>query len=203
MPTTTYVLPDIHQGPGLVWVNTLAPASGSRLLVDVNGNPTQGAPIFLGGSQGAIKISLKAKLEAVQIDQETAPVDVLMTGEEANIEMMLKESQLAKVAKMLIHSSYSSGTDTLLPAGAQNFEMITTGGLVTLLTQPVTIVSPRRGFTNPGKFFVFTLYKAFGVSDFEFSVTRTKESEYKVLFHGLADLTRPQGDRTSQLYRQT
>lgn len=33
----------IHQGPGSLWLGAAIPATGSRLLIDVNGNPTQTA----------------------------------------------------------------------------------------------------------------------------------------------------------------
>lgn len=199
----TITVPDIHQGPGYLWYNVAAPASGARLLVDANGNPVGGSPIAMGASEGAAKFQFKAKLEPVQIDQETAPVDVLMTSEDAFIEVTLKESSLAKIIKMLAHGTYSSGTDTGLPAGAQAYEEITVGGLVALPTAPVALVSPRRGFSNPGKYMVMSLYKAYGFAELDLSFTRTKESVYKVQFQGLADTTRGIGDRVAQFYRQT
>ncbi len=157
----------------------------------------------MGSSEGAAKFQFKAKLEAVQIDQETAPVDVLMTAEDANIELSLKESSLAKIIKMLEHGTYTSGTDTGLPAGGQAYEAITVGGLVQLPTAPVALISPRRGTSNPTKYLTVCLYKAYGFAELDLSYTRTKESVYKVQFNGLADLTRTQGDRVAQFYRQT
>ncbi len=199
----TITVPDIHQGPGFLWFNVQEPAAGARLLVDANGNPTGGTPLAMGASEGPARFQFKAKIEAVQIDQETAPVDLLMTAEDAFIEVTLKESGLAKVIKMLEHGTYSSGTDTGLPAGAQTYEEITVGGLVTLPTASVALISPRRGFSNPGKYMVICLYKAYGFAELDLSFTRTKESVFKVQFQGLADLTRAQGDRVAQFYRQT
>ncbi len=199
----TITVPDIHQGPGFLWYNVTEPAAGARLLVDANGNPVGGSPIVMGASEGVAKFQFKARLEAVQIDQETAPVDVIMTAEDAFIELTLKESSLAKVLKMLEHATYSSGTDTGLPAGAQTYEEITVGGLVTLPTAPVALISPRRGTSNPTKYLVVCLYKAYGFAELDLSFTRTKESVYKVQFNGLADLARTAGDRVAQFYRQT
>lgn len=159
--------------------------------------------LSMGASEGAAKFQFKAKLEAVQIDQETAPVDVLMTAEDASIEVTLKESSLAKIVRMLEHSTYGSGADAGLPAGAQNYEQITVGGLVQLPTAPVALISPRRGTSNPTKYLLACLYKAYGFAELDLSFTRAKESVYKVQFVGLADLTRAQGDRVAQFYRQT
>ncbi len=157
----------------------------------------------MGASEGAAKFQFKAKLEAVRIDQETAPVDLVMTAEDATLEATLKESSLAKIIKMLEHGTYSSGTDAGLPAGAQAFEEITVGGLVALPTAPLALISPRRGTANPTKYLVACLYKAYGFAELDLSYTRTKESVYIVQFQGLADLARAQGDRVAQFYRQT
>jgi hypothetical protein len=157
----------------------------------------------MGSSEGAAKFQFKAKLEAVQIDQDTAPVDLLMTAEDASIEVSLKESSLDKIIKMLAHGTYSSGADTGLPEGAQAYEQLTVGGLVQLPTAPIALISPRRGTSNPTKYLTVCLYKAYGFAELDLSFTRTKESVYKVHFQGLADLTRAQGDRVAQFYRQT
>jgi hypothetical protein len=104
---------------------------------------------------------------------------------------------------MLEHGTFSSGTDAGLPAGAQTYEQITVGGLVALPTAPVALISPRRGTSSPTKYLLVCLYKAYGFAELDLSFTRSKESVYKVQFHGLADLTRTQGDRVAQFYRQT
>ena len=203
MPSFTVTVPDIHQGPGFLWYNVQVPAAGARILVDAGGNPVGGSPIAMGASEGAATFHLEAKLEEVSIDQETGPVDVVMTAESAYIEISLKESSLIKVSKALAHASYSSGTDTGLPTGAQAYEEVTVGGLVAIPQAPVALVSPRRGFSNPGKFMVACLYNTYPKDPFQIGFTRTKEAVYKVRFEGLAVLSRAQGDRVAQFYRQT
>lgn len=199
----TITVPDIHQGPGFLWYNVSEPAPGARLIIDANGVPTAGTPLAMGASEGPAKVQFKAKIEAILIDQETAPVDAVMTAEEASVEVTLKESSLAKIIKMLGHGTQTAGTDTSLPAGAQAYEEITVGGLIALPSAPVALISPRRGTSSPGKFMVACLYKAYGFAELDLSFTRTKESVYKVQFLGLADLTRTLGDRVAQFYRQT
>lgn len=203
MPSFTITVPDIHQGPGFLWYNVQAPAAGARLLVDASGNPVGGSPVPMGASEGAATFHMEAKLEEISIDQETGPVDVVMTAESAYLEVSLKESSLSKVAKSLAHASYLSGSDTGLPAGAQAYEEITVGGLVAIPQAPVALVSPRRGFSSPGKFLVACLYNTYAKDPFQVGFTRTKEAVYKVRFEGLAVLARAQGDRVAQFYRQT
>src|SRR5256885_2147995 len=64
------------------------------------------------------------------------------------------------------------------------------------------VVSPRRGFAAPGKFMVACLYNSYAKDPFQIGFTRTKEAVYKVRFEGLAVLSRSQGDRVAQFYRQ-
>ncbi len=203
MASFTITVPDIHQGTGMLWYGVTVPASGARLLIDANGNPTAGSPTPMGASEGAATFHLEAKIEEVAIDQETAPVDAIMTAESAYMEVTLKESSLVKITASLAHSTYSSGTDTGLPAGAQNYEEITVGGLVTVPQAAVALISPRRGFSSPGKFMVACLYNAYAKSAFQIGFTRAKEATYKVRFEGLAVLSRSPGDQVAQFYRQT
>lgn len=203
MPSFTVTVPDIHQGTGFLWYGVQVPSSGARLLVDANGNPVGGSPVPMGASDGAATFHMEAKIEEVAIDQETAPVDAVMTTESAYMELTLKESALAKVAASLAHATYSSGTDTGLPAGAQNYEEITVGGLIKVPQAAIALISPRRGFASPGKFMVACLYNAYAKNAFQIGFTRSKEATYKVHFEGLALLNRNLGDRVAQFYRQT
>ena len=202
MPSFTVTVPDIHQGTGFLWYGVQPPAPGSRLLIDANGNPVGGAPLPMGASDGAATFHMEAKIQEVAIDQETAPVDALMTAESAYIEATLKESALAKIAASLAHATYSSGTDAGLPVGAQNYEEITVGGLIAVPQAAIALISPRRGFSSPGRFMVACLYNAYAKNAFQIGFTRSKEATYKVQFEGLALLNRSVGDRVAQFYRQ-
>jgi hypothetical protein len=190
MASFTVTVPDIHQGTGMLWYGVQVPASGARLLVDTNGNPIGGSPLPMGSSDGAATFYMEAKIEEVSIDQETAPVAAVMTAESAYLEVTLKESALMKVSAGLAHATYTSGTDTGLPVGAQNYEEITVGGLVTLPQAAVALISPRRGFSSPGKYMVACLYNAYAKNAFQIGFTKGKEATYKVRFEGLAVLTR-------------
>ncbi len=203
MASFTVTVPDIHQGTGMLWYNVAVPAIGARLLVDANGNPLGGSPLAMGASDGPATFHMEAKIEEVAIDQQTAPVDAIMTAESAYLEVTLKESALAKIAASLAQANYSTGTDSGLPAGAQNYEEITVGGLVPIPNAAVALVSPRRGFSSPGKFMVACLYSAYAKDPLQIGFTRSKEATYKVRFEGLAVLSRAPGDQVAQFYRQT
>ena len=203
MPSFSVTVPDIHQGTAFLWYGVQVPSPGARLLVDANGNPLGGSPLPMGASDGAASFHMEAKVEELSVDQETAPVDAVMTAESAYVEATLKESALAKIAASLAHASYTSGTDTGLPAGAQSYEEITVGGLIKIPQSAIALISPRRGFASPGKFMVACLYNAYAKAAFQIGFTRSKEATYKVHFEGLALLNRTIGDRVAQFYRQT
>jgi len=191
----------IHQGPGKLWLNVGVPASGSRLIINSTGVPTAGSPIFAGATEGAATVLLSPKLEPVGADQVAAPIDVVMTGEAESIEVTLKESDLAKLKNFIVHGAYTTGTDTGLPAGAQAYEEISFGGILSIPKTSVAVISPRRDAT--GKFVVSQLYSAYQAEAIQLPFQRGKETTYKVKFEGLADGTRAAGDQVGKLYRQT
>ena len=202
MPTVNFNFPDIHQGSPYLFVLSSPPPAQTPLTIDINGNPAGSTqPFFMGSSQAPCNLHISSKIEAVEIDQETAPVDAIMTAETATIELTLKESELLKVSFAIPHGTYSAGTDALLPSGVQNYQMITAGGLVVIPKFTIALTSPRRG-TNNTKYFVACLYSCFMSDPYQIDITRTKESMYKVKFTACALPSRPIGDRVCQWYRQ-
>ena len=134
-------------------------------------------------------------------DQVAAPIDVAMTGEAPSVEVTLKESDLAKLKNFVVNGSYTTGTDTGLPAGAQAYEEISFGGILSIPKTSVAVISPRRDAT--GKFVVSQLYSAYQAEAIQLPFQRGKETTYKVKFEGLADGSRAAGDQVGKLYRQT
>jgi hypothetical protein len=193
---------EIHVGPGFLWVDVAVPAEGSLLLVDADGIPQGGSPFGMGPGDGHATFHASAKEELILADQVTAPIDKVMTAETAYIEFSLKSSAFSKLIKFLGHATYSTGTDPGLPAGAQQYEKMTFGGLVAYPSHSVAVISPIRGYSAPGKYEVAVLYSTKGVSLLERQYTRTKEVIVKGRFDGLAVTTRAVGDQVGSSYRQ-
>lgn len=191
----------IHQGPGKLWLNVSVPAAGARLVINAAGDPTAGTPFFAGATDGAATLLLAPKLEEIHADQVAGPIDVVMTGESASVEVTLKESDLAKLKNYIVHGTYGTGTDAGLPAGAQAYEEITFGGTIAIPKTSVAVISPRRDAT--AKFVVSQLYQAYQAEAIQLPFQRGKETIYKVKFSGLADATRAAGDQVGKIYRQT
>lgn len=191
----------IHQGPGSLWLSVSVPASGSRLVIDSTGTPTAGTPLFAGATEGAATMVLTPKLEEISADQIPGPIDVVMTAEAAAIEVTLMESDLAKLKNYIVNGSFTTGTDSTLPAGSQTYEEVSFGGLIAIPKTSVAVISARRD--SPGRFVVAQLYQAYQAQAVQVPFQRAKATTYKVKFAGLADPTRPVGDQIGKIYRQT
>lgn len=190
----------IHQGPGKLWLDVTVPTTGNRLIIDGSGTPTAGTPVFAGATDGAATMVLTPKLTEINADQVAGPVDVVMTGEAASIEVTLKESDLQRLQNYIVHGTFSTGTDSSLPSGSQSYEEISFGGLMAIPKTSVAVISARRD--SPGKFVVAQLYQAYQAQAVQLPFQRAKETTYKIKFEGLADPTRSVGDQVGKIYRQ-
>ncbi len=191
----------IHQGPGKLWLSVAVPVAGTRLVIDATGAPTAGTPFVAGATDGAVTVALAPKFEEITADQVPGPIDVVMTGEAASIEITLKESDLAKLKYYIVNGAYTTGTDTNLPAGSHAYEEISFGGVMAIPRTSVAVISPRRDAAS--KFVVSQLYQAYQADALQLPFQRGKETTYKVKFQGLADPTRAAGDQVGKIYRQT
>ncbi|MEJ2010134.1 MAG: hypothetical protein P8Z30_18595 [Acidobacteriota bacterium] len=190
----------IHQGPGKLWLDVTVPTTGNRLIIDSSGTPTEGTPAFAGATDGAATMVLTPQLAEINADQVAGPVDVVMTGEAASIEVTLKESDLARLQNYIVHGTFSTGTDSSLPTGSQSYEEISFGGLMAIPKASVAVISARRD--SSGKFVVAQLYQAYQAEAVQLPFQRAKETTYKIKFEGLADPSRPVGDQVGKIYRQ-
>ena len=251
----------IHQGPGWIYLNVCAPASGKRHIIGADGTPSQpswsaaqpvtpgqmivdsngnvqecttggttygAAPnnwgntlgamtsdgstvvwtcaalapayLFAGALEGVTDLDIGAKIEETTADQETLPIDAVMTGEVDSIAVTLKESDCTKLQLLVPHGTYATGTDSALPAGAQAYEEIAFGGLKPVPKFGVLLISKRKDQT--AKFVISQIYRAYQKETVKLPFQRGKETTYKVTFQAIADLTRPVGDRGGKVYRQ-
>lgn len=194
----------IHAGPGDLWYDVSVPTSGNRLIIDASGVPTAGSPVHLGANEGATAVMVSPEVKKIEADQHSAGIDAIMVAEASSIEVILKESNLAKLKNFLSHGTFSSGTDAGLPASAQNYEEIAFGGILNVPKKSVAVISRRRDIAaSPFKHIVFQLYSCYQAEVIKLEFTRAKETTYKVKFEGLVIPTRALGDQVGKIYRQT
>jgi len=157
-------------------------------------------PIFAGAVSGATTIIWTPKIETLSADQVTGPIDARLTAEEQSIEAEIMETDYARLRAYMTNALFASGSDPALPAGAQNYEELSFGGLMQVPKLSVAIVSPR--VDAPGKFVVSQLYRAYQAQALTMPFSREKPTTLKVKFNGLADPSRPPGDQVGKIYRQ-
>jgi hypothetical protein len=180
--------------------NWLEPAAG----LNVNGIAPPAAntagPVFAGAVSGATTLIWTPKIETLSADQVTGPIDARLTAEEQSIEAEILETDCARLRAYMTNGIFASGSDPGLPAGAQNYEELSFGGLMQVPKMSVAIVSPR--IDAPGKFVVSQLYSAYQSQALTMPFSREKPTTVKVKFNGLADPSRPPGDQVGKVYRQ-
>jgi hypothetical protein len=155
---------------------------------------------FAGATEGAISSSLTPKYEEMGADQVSAPIDVVMTADAYEVDVTIKQSNLANLMHFFPPGTFSTGTDTTQPTGAQAYEEITFGGIIAVPKMGVAVISPRRDAS--GKFVVSHLYSAYQAEAIKLPFQRAKETTFGVKFKALADPTRAAGDQSGTVWRQ-
>jgi hypothetical protein len=153
-----------------------------------------------GATEGAITSTLTPKYEEMGADQVSSPIDVVMTADAYEIDVTIKQSNLANLTNFFPPGAFSTGTDANQPTGAQTYEQITFGGIIPVPKMGVAVISARRDVT--GKFVVSHLYQAYQAEAIKLPFQRGKETTFAVKFKGIADSTRPTGDQVGMIWRQ-
>jgi len=155
---------------------------------------------FAGATEGAITSTLSPKYQEVGADQVASPIDVVMTADAYEIDVTIKQSNLANLTSFFPPGTFAAGTDANQPAGAQAYEQITFGGIIPVPKIGVAVISARRDVT--GKFVVSHLYQAYQAEAIKLPFQRGKETTYGVKFKGVANSSRPAGDQVGMIWRQ-
>jgi len=155
---------------------------------------------FAGATEGAITSTLTPKYQEIGADQVASPIDVVMTADAYEIDVNIKQSNLANLISFFPPGTFSTGTDANQVSGAQAYEQITFGGIIPVPKLGVAVVSPRRDVT--GKFVVSHLYQAYQAEAVKLPFQRGKETTFGVKFKAVADSSRPAGDQVGMVWRQ-
>jgi len=161
---------------------------------------TLGAIYYGGAVEGAVTNMFGAKTEPITADQIVGPIDSVITGAQAEIEVDMKETDIDKIAQYFAGGIYNAGNDLGLPTGAQAFQELSHGGLIAVPKLSMAVISPRRNYG--GKFVVAQLYMCYQAQQVSMPVSKEKTSTIKMKFTGLFIPTRPQGDQAGKIYWQ-
>jgi hypothetical protein len=180
----------------------------NQITVEVGGVTwlNLGPTVAGGGTEGAFNFDMEFKGDAFKPDQSTLPVITLMTSEGASLGGEFRQVDPALMIFGVPHAQSVSGfTDAALPASAQAFTGITTGGLATIPHYCMTVLSPRPLFAIPGaaRFYSGTLNKAAaggGKSGLGFTLTKFSSWKGEWTAHEVNGW--PLGARGASLYMQ-
>ena len=165
-----------------------------------------GPTVAGGASEGSFSFDMEMKGEAFKPDQETLPLITLMVSEGASMGGQFSQIDPALLVFGVPHGQTVTGfTDAALPAGAQTYSGLTTGGLATIPHYCMTVLSPRPMFAVAGqaRFYSGTLNTASasgGKNGLGF--TLTKFSGWKAEWAAHSVPSWPLGARGASLYMQ-
>ncbi len=211
----------VRAGSGNIWQVIVAGTTGTTVPGDTNvatgGTIVDntaiwmnlGATIAMGATSGALNFSAGTKQEAIEADQNTAPIDFITTAEDAELDGELYELRPQRLAVAMPNTLYVTGTDPLFPANAQLYEESSFGGQIRVPRPCIGIFSYRRQFgsslnlsTQPFKWLGAIIYAGGPTSDGKFGISLKKASTYKVSAKGSAVSWRPVGDQIGKVFEQ-
>lgn len=182
---------EIYQGPGDLWLIDPAPTDEAvRVTLDaatLTPDSTAHANAkHLGGTAGEITMTVTPKLGLGRLDQVDAAVYVFIESLEAKIEAEMSQSEMQKLARVLAGGTYAG--DAQPPT---QWKQVTFGGVDVPPVMCIAAIAKKRSDTT--KAAVSCLYRVNSVNGIEITMSRKKQSTYKVSFTGLLDLGRTAG----------
>lgn len=180
---------------GTNWTQAAVPAGATSAPIT---NTT--TALYGGAIEGATTVVPGITVGKIKPDQVFGAIDARPTGADWEVEVSLLETDMQKLAFVLPGTAYSTGVDATLPAGFQNYEQITYGGLFTIAQFSIAVISPRVNY--PGKFIVSQIYSGVVTKPPQLGFSKEKPTVAKVTFEALALTARPAGDQLGTIWRQ-
>ena len=188
-----FTVAEVQQGPGDLWILPDPPSNSEvRVVLDAAtltpDATTHAGSIHLGATEGPIVLSVKPTIAFGRVDQCDGPLYTYVEKIEATLEAELSQAAAAKLAYALGVGSYLG--DAIPPT---LWAQVSAGGTNQPAPFAVCAIAQKRSAST--KAFVGCLYRVMPTSGIEFQMSRKKRSSYKVVFTGIADLTRTAGQR--------
>lgn len=160
-----------------------------------------GPTLASGAVTGDLVFDVAAKMLEIDADQYTSPLDKRVTQETAKITGTFRQLELQHASLTIPNAVYTSGADVNFPSGAQSYEEIGFGGVLSVIAPSVCIVSPRPGYSNPNRYVMGWLNRCVPAQGGSWPFSLRKVSDYKVDLEGMAVTWLPAGYQIGRLLR--
>ncbi|HYE85648.1 MAG TPA: hypothetical protein VEA16_04805 [Vicinamibacterales bacterium] len=177
----------IHGGGSRIFSGVTAGATGTPPTYITHTAGVPGSGTELGLTQGETLFSYQLTKKEIEAEQSLGAVDVMAVGEMSQIETTVLEHTYHTLQRAFDNIGAES------VAGGYGFWFGGGTGPLAPRTECVMITSVQRN--APTKYIIGVLYKAYSVEGFKLPFKKQGESVYRVVFKGLADLTRNAGDQ--------
>lgn len=170
-------------------------AAGVRLILDDNGSPDSSQnpnAKHLGYTEAGLEWLMKPTFQNFTPDEELDPIITLPQTEEKVISGSMWQILDMDLAEALMPTATRSDV-----MGSQG---LTFGGNRTIAYTSVAAIAPLQ--SDPTRFAVFHLYKAFNDQGLAAQLTKTKPASSPFAFRGLGISTRANGDKAGRYYVQ-
>jgi hypothetical protein len=192
----------IHIGRGDVYVGGTAPTAGTDPTDPTAGTPSALATAtsgfagvstggtFAGATNGPATITYRPTYYGVVTEQTFAEVVTTPTAEEANLQFTALQADYTNIQTALGQST--TRVDAGPPVANANY----VGGLTTVSTKVVTLLSRKRSGTG---YYIAVVYQGYSAEGSTLNFEARAETRLPVNIRMLADGDRPQGDQLFQV----
>jgi hypothetical protein len=192
---TTIDITKTQKNPGRIYFGLAVPAASQYLTLvtgvpDATENPLAK---LVGLTEGGSTINISRTLSEEYFDEFKHPlernIDQVNASIKADASQVIDEDLVALVT--------SGATNALTPAGKKAFTI----GENTLNYSSVAVVAPLK--SDPTKYAVFHLYRAYQVAPFEMQVSRQTRAKVPLEFQGVGITSRAVTDQIGAYWWQT
>jgi hypothetical protein len=188
---------DIYVGLTLPTSSLVPTADANTLTLDASGQPTSSTGFHAGLIEAPTMPVFTEKCNEIHADQFEMAVDIAFDSINAEIDVILKETQLSNLKTLMTNNSLVTYT------ALSGLQVLQFGGAsaTTVNATTITAIGTQRG--NAGKFAYVCLFACVLGSALQMTFHRQKENSFKAKLHAFADLTRQPGDELANIVMVT
>lgn len=149
----------------------------------------------VGYTEDGCEVGYNPTFKDIEVDEEMAPVQTILTAEKGSISAKLAEATIANMNNAISASSVTTAAATLTKSG---YSLLKVGS-----GAPVEVVVGLEGVNPQGRPRIIIGYRAIAIANVQMAFKKTDKIVIPVEFRLLADSGRAAGDRLFGVYDDT